>query len=63
MFYVNLTWLTFLPIIIFSRFYLEEPHGTQKLYMGSAVPPTKVAYVGDKEQSMWVKEVQGISEQ
>uniref|UniRef100_A0A803V1L2 5'-3' exoribonuclease 1 n=1 Tax=Ficedula albicollis TaxID=59894 RepID=A0A803V1L2_FICAL len=46
-----------------TKFYLEEPHGTQKLYMGNAVPPTKVAYVGDKEQSMWVKEVQGISEQ
>uniref|UniRef100_A0A8C0UZ62 5'-3' exoribonuclease 1 n=1 Tax=Cyanistes caeruleus TaxID=156563 RepID=A0A8C0UZ62_CYACU len=46
-----------------TRFYLEEPHGTQKLYMGNAVPPTKVAYVGEKEQSMWVKEIQGISEQ
>ncbi|RMC02142.1 hypothetical protein DUI87_21308 [Hirundo rustica rustica] len=46
-----------------TKFYLEEPHGTQKLYMGNAVPPTKVAYVGDKEQSLWVKEVQGISEQ
>ncbi|XP_039413261.1 5'-3' exoribonuclease 1 isoform X1 [Corvus cornix cornix] len=46
-----------------TKFYLEEPHGTQKLYMGNAVPPTKVAYVGDKEQSMWIKEVQGISEQ
>ncbi|KAK2538315.1 Xrn1 [Columba guinea] len=46
-----------------TKFYLEEPHGTQKLYMGNAVPPTKVAYVGDKEQSTWVKEVQGISEQ
>uniref|UniRef100_A0A493U3T8 5'-3' exoribonuclease 1 n=1 Tax=Anas platyrhynchos platyrhynchos TaxID=8840 RepID=A0A493U3T8_ANAPP len=45
-----------------TRFYLEEPHGTQKLYMGNAVPPTKVAYVGDKEQSMWLKEVQGLSE-
>uniref|UniRef100_A0A8C4XU65 5'-3' exoribonuclease 1 n=1 Tax=Falco tinnunculus TaxID=100819 RepID=A0A8C4XU65_FALTI len=45
-----------------TRFYLEEPHGTQRLYMGNAVPPTKVAYVGDKEQSMWLKEVQGISE-
>ncbi|XP_074887854.1 5'-3' exoribonuclease 1 isoform X10 [Buteo buteo] len=45
-----------------TKFYLEEPHGTQKLYMGNAVPPTKVAYVGDKEQSMWLKEVQGISE-
>uniref|UniRef100_A0A8C3BE66 5'-3' exoribonuclease 1 n=1 Tax=Cairina moschata TaxID=8855 RepID=A0A8C3BE66_CAIMO len=45
-----------------TKFYLEEPHGTQKLYMGNAVPPTKVAYVGDKEQSMWLKEVQGLSE-
>uniref|UniRef100_A0A8C4V4N2 5'-3' exoribonuclease 1 n=1 Tax=Falco tinnunculus TaxID=100819 RepID=A0A8C4V4N2_FALTI len=45
-----------------TKFYLEEPHGTQRLYMGNAVPPTKVAYVGDKEQSMWLKEVQGISE-
>uniref|UniRef100_A0A8D0F2D6 5'-3' exoribonuclease 1 n=1 Tax=Strix occidentalis caurina TaxID=311401 RepID=A0A8D0F2D6_STROC len=46
-----------------TRLYLEEPHGTQKLYMGNAVPPTKVAYIGDKEQSIWLKEVQGISEQ
>uniref|UniRef100_A0A672V5T8 5'-3' exoribonuclease 1 n=1 Tax=Strigops habroptila TaxID=2489341 RepID=A0A672V5T8_STRHB len=45
-----------------TRFYLEEPHGTQKLYMGNAVPPTKVAYVGDKEQSTWLKDIQGISE-
>ncbi|KFW10835.1 5'-3' exoribonuclease 1, partial [Fulmarus glacialis] len=45
-----------------TKFYLEEPHGTQKLYMGNAVPPAKVAFVGDKEQSMWLKEVQGISE-
>uniref|UniRef100_A0A8C4XU59 5'-3' exoribonuclease 1 n=1 Tax=Falco tinnunculus TaxID=100819 RepID=A0A8C4XU59_FALTI len=47
---------------VHNWFYLEEPHGTQRLYMGNAVPPTKVAYVGDKEQSMWLKEVQGISE-
>uniref|UniRef100_A0A8C0F0L1 5'-3' exoribonuclease 1 n=1 Tax=Bubo bubo TaxID=30461 RepID=A0A8C0F0L1_BUBBB len=46
-----------------TKLYLEEPHGTQKLYMGNAVPPTKVAYIGDKEQSIWIKEVQGISEQ
>uniref|UniRef100_A0A8V5HES0 5'-3' exoribonuclease 1 n=1 Tax=Melopsittacus undulatus TaxID=13146 RepID=A0A8V5HES0_MELUD len=45
-----------------TKFYLEEPHGTQKLYMGNAVPPTKVAYVGDKEQSTWFKDIQGISE-
>uniref|UniRef100_A0A8C2TFZ3 5'-3' exoribonuclease 1 n=1 Tax=Coturnix japonica TaxID=93934 RepID=A0A8C2TFZ3_COTJA len=45
-----------------TKFSLEEPHGTQKLYMGNAVPPTKVTFVGDKEQSLWVKEVQGVSE-
>ncbi|XP_061221246.1 5'-3' exoribonuclease 1 isoform X1 [Neopsephotus bourkii] len=45
-----------------TKFYLEEPHGTQKLYMGNAVPPTKVAYVGDKEKSTWFKDIQGISE-
>ncbi|XP_042734269.1 5'-3' exoribonuclease 1 isoform X1 [Lagopus leucura] len=45
-----------------TKFYLEEPHGTQKLYMGNAVPPTKVTFVGDKEQSIWLKEVQGVSE-
>uniref|UniRef100_A0A8C0GZS8 5'-3' exoribonuclease 1 n=1 Tax=Chelonoidis abingdonii TaxID=106734 RepID=A0A8C0GZS8_CHEAB len=45
-----------------TRFYLEEPHGTQKLYLGNTVPPTKVAYVGEKEQNIWLKEVQGISE-
>uniref|UniRef100_A0A8C9LER9 5'-3' exoribonuclease 1 n=1 Tax=Pavo cristatus TaxID=9049 RepID=A0A8C9LER9_PAVCR len=45
-----------------TKFYLEEPHGTQKLYMGNAVPPTKVTFVGDKEQSTWLKEVQGVSE-
>lgn len=53
----------FIPALILSRFYLEEPHGTQKLYMGNAVPATKVAYMGDKEQSIWLKEVQNISEQ
>uniref|UniRef100_A0A8C0GM61 5'-3' exoribonuclease 1 n=1 Tax=Chelonoidis abingdonii TaxID=106734 RepID=A0A8C0GM61_CHEAB len=45
-----------------TKFYLEEPHGTQKLYLGNTVPPTKVAYVGEKEQNIWLKEVQGISE-
>uniref|UniRef100_A0A8C6ZMF9 Uncharacterized protein n=1 Tax=Nothoprocta perdicaria TaxID=30464 RepID=A0A8C6ZMF9_NOTPE len=45
-----------------TKFFLEEPPGTQKLYMGNAVPPTKVAYVGDKEQNVWLKEVQGVSE-
>ncbi|XP_063772070.1 5'-3' exoribonuclease 1 isoform X2 [Pseudophryne corroboree] len=44
------------------KFYLNEPHGTQKLYIGGSVPPTKVAYVGDKERNNWVKDVQGISE-
>ncbi|XP_075058040.1 5'-3' exoribonuclease 1 isoform X2 [Mixophyes fleayi] len=45
-----------------TKFYLNEPPGTQKLYTGGSVPPTKVAYVGDKERNLWVKEVQGISE-
>ncbi|XP_054431065.1 5'-3' exoribonuclease 1 [Pteronotus mesoamericanus] len=45
-----------------TKFYLEEPPGTQKLYLGRTAPPSKVVYLGDKEQSNWTKEVQGISE-
>ncbi|KAM5279114.1 5'-3' exoribonuclease 1 isoform 4-T4 [Hipposideros larvatus] len=45
-----------------TKFYLEEPPGTQKLYLGRVAPPTKVFRLGDKEQSNWTKEVQGISE-
>ncbi|KAF6122660.1 5'-3' exoribonuclease 1 [Phyllostomus discolor] len=45
-----------------TKFYLEEPSGTQKLYLGRAAPPSKVVHLGDKEQSNWTKEVQGISE-
>ncbi|XP_062988229.1 5'-3' exoribonuclease 1 isoform X2 [Elgaria multicarinata webbii] len=45
-----------------TKFNLEEPPGTQKLYLGSTVPPTKVTFVGDKEQNIWLKEIQGISE-
>ncbi|XP_076986423.1 5'-3' exoribonuclease 1 isoform X2 [Tamandua tetradactyla] len=45
-----------------TKFYLEEPPGTQKLYVGRTAPPSKVALLGDKEQSNWTKEVQGISE-
>uniref|UniRef100_A0A2K5JHS5 5'-3' exoribonuclease 1 n=1 Tax=Colobus angolensis palliatus TaxID=336983 RepID=A0A2K5JHS5_COLAP len=45
-----------------TRFYLEEPPGTQKLYLGRTAPPSKVVHLGDKEQSNWAKEVQGISE-
>lgn len=45
-----------------TKFYLEEPPGTQKLYLGRTAPPSKVLYLGDKEQSIWSKEVQGISE-
>ncbi|KAM5153369.1 5'-3' exoribonuclease 1 [Callospermophilus lateralis] len=45
-----------------TKFYLEEPPGTQKLYLGRTVPPSKVIHLGDKEQSNWTKEVQGISE-
>uniref|UniRef100_A0A8D2BC73 5'-3' exoribonuclease 1 n=1 Tax=Sciurus vulgaris TaxID=55149 RepID=A0A8D2BC73_SCIVU len=45
-----------------ETFYIEEPPGTQKLYLGRTVPPSKVIHLGDKEQSNWTKEVQGISE-
>nr|XP_026240798.1 5'-3' exoribonuclease 1 isoform X2 [Urocitellus parryii] len=45
-----------------TKFYLEEPPGTQKLYLGRTVPPSKVIHLGDKEQSNWTKEIQGISE-
>ncbi|XP_028587031.2 5'-3' exoribonuclease 1 [Podarcis muralis] len=45
-----------------TKFQLEEPPGTQKLYMGNAAPPTKATFVRDKEQNIWVKEIQGISE-
>ncbi|XP_062970472.1 5'-3' exoribonuclease 1 isoform X3 [Cynocephalus volans] len=45
-----------------TKFYLEEPPGTQKLYSGRTAPPSKVVHLGDKEQSNWTKEVQGISE-
>ncbi|XP_053565993.1 5'-3' exoribonuclease 1 isoform X2 [Bombina bombina] len=45
-----------------SKFYLEEPYGIQKIYNEGAVPPVKVVYVRDKEQNIWVKEVQGITE-
>ncbi|XP_012502897.1 PREDICTED: 5'-3' exoribonuclease 1 isoform X2 [Propithecus coquereli] len=45
-----------------TKFYLEEPPGTQKLYWGKTAPPSKVVHLGDKEQSNWTKEVQGISE-
>ncbi|XP_074261907.1 5'-3' exoribonuclease 1 isoform X8 [Saimiri boliviensis] len=45
-----------------TKFYLEEPPGTQKLYLGRSAPPSKVIHLGDKEQSNWAKEIQGISE-
>ncbi|XP_053454555.1 5'-3' exoribonuclease 1 isoform X4 [Nycticebus coucang] len=45
-----------------TKFFLEEPSGTQKLYLGRTAPPSKVIHLGDKEQSNWTKEVQGISE-
>ncbi|XP_078210179.1 5'-3' exoribonuclease 1 isoform X11 [Callithrix jacchus] len=45
-----------------TKFYLEEPPGTQKLYSGRTAPPSKVIHLGDKEQSNWAKEIQGISE-
>lgn len=52
-----------ISFILNLRFTLEEPPGIQKLYMGNDIPPSKVAYVGDKENNIWMKEIQGISEQ
>uniref|UniRef100_A0A8I5XWP1 5'-3' exoribonuclease 1 n=1 Tax=Rattus norvegicus TaxID=10116 RepID=A0A8I5XWP1_RAT len=46
-----------------TRFYMEEPPGTQKVYLGKTAPPCKVIQLSDKEQSNWTKEIQGISEQ
>ncbi|XP_028906650.1 5'-3' exoribonuclease 1 isoform X2 [Ornithorhynchus anatinus] len=45
-----------------TKFFLEEPQGTQKLYLGKTAPPTKVVHIGDKGQSIWIKDIQGISE-
>ncbi|XP_008156797.2 5'-3' exoribonuclease 1 [Eptesicus fuscus] len=45
-----------------TKFYMEEAPGIQKLYLGRTAPPSKVVHLGDKEQSNWTKEVQGISE-
>ncbi|XP_070609455.1 5'-3' exoribonuclease 1 isoform X3 [Erythrolamprus reginae] len=45
-----------------TKFYLEERPGTQKVYRGNDVPPTKVTFVGEKENNLWIKEIQGISE-
>ncbi|OBS57985.1 hypothetical protein A6R68_10886, partial [Neotoma lepida] len=33
-----------------TKFYLEEPPGTQKVYLGKTAPPTKVIQLADKEQ-------------
>ncbi|XP_006243658.1 5'-3' exoribonuclease 1 isoform X3 [Rattus norvegicus] len=46
-----------------TKFYMEEPPGTQKVYLGKTAPPCKVIQLSDKEQSNWTKEIQGISEQ
>ncbi|XP_028614807.1 5'-3' exoribonuclease 1 [Grammomys surdaster] len=46
-----------------TKFYIEEPPGTQKVYLGKTAPPSKVIQLTDKEQSNWTKEIQGISEQ
>ncbi|XP_028647913.1 5'-3' exoribonuclease 1 isoform X2 [Erpetoichthys calabaricus] len=45
-----------------TKFYLDEPPGIQKLYSDKTVPPTRVVYLNDKEESIWMKEVQGITE-
>ncbi|KAJ8357875.1 hypothetical protein SKAU_G00206690 [Synaphobranchus kaupii] len=45
-----------------TKFSLEEAPGTQALYLGHTPPPTKVAYLSDKEQKDWLKEVQTFTE-
>ncbi|KAG5847732.1 hypothetical protein ANANG_G00129340 [Anguilla anguilla] len=44
------------------KFSLEEAPGVQTLYLGNTPPPTKVAYLSDKEQKDWLKEVQTVTE-
>ncbi|TRY93704.1 hypothetical protein DNTS_029409 [Danionella cerebrum] len=46
-----------------TKFSLDEPSGSQVLYLGNNPPPTKVIHLTDKEQKEWVKEVQGLTEQ
>ncbi|KAK7158949.1 hypothetical protein R3I94_005324 [Phoxinus phoxinus] len=45
-----------------TKFFLEEPSGSQVLYLENTLPPIKVTHLTDKEQKEWVKEVQGLSE-
>ncbi|CAL1580188.1 unnamed protein product [Knipowitschia caucasica] len=46
-----------------TKFSLDEPYGTQKVYdRPSTPPPTKVSRLSDKDQKDWVKDVQGITE-
>ncbi|KAI1882663.1 hypothetical protein AGOR_G00237200 [Albula goreensis] len=45
-----------------TKFSLEEASGAQALYLGNTPPPTKVAYLSDKEQKDWLKEVQNLTE-
>ncbi|XP_051556406.1 5'-3' exoribonuclease 1-like isoform X2 [Myxocyprinus asiaticus] len=44
------------------KYSLEEPSGSQMLYLGNTSPPAKVTNLTDKEQKEWVKEVQGLTE-
>ncbi|XP_051553085.1 5'-3' exoribonuclease 1 [Myxocyprinus asiaticus] len=44
------------------KYSLEEPSGSQTLYLGNTPPPAKVTNLTDKEQKEWVKEVQGLTE-
>ncbi|XP_017276378.1 5'-3' exoribonuclease 1 isoform X2 [Kryptolebias marmoratus] len=46
-----------------TKFALDEHPGVQRVYdRPSTPPPTKVSFLGDKEQKDWVKDVQGITE-
>ncbi|XP_061099695.1 5'-3' exoribonuclease 1 isoform X2 [Conger conger] len=45
-----------------TKFSLDEAPGAQTLYLVNTPPPTKVAYLSDKEQKDWLKDVQGFTE-
>lgn len=46
-----------------TKFSLEEPHSTQKVYNRTTTPPPiKVTRLSDKEEKDWIKDIQGITE-
>ncbi|XP_059358130.1 5'-3' exoribonuclease 1 isoform X1 [Carassius carassius] len=45
-----------------TKFSLDEPSGSQMLYLSNTPAPAEVTHLTDKEQKEGVKEVQGLSE-